>query len=61
MADILNFKRPKASQKHKGKGLCREGFHKWVVDKASVFDVKQGQLVTRYRCQRCGRIRVRKE
>lgn len=61
MADLLPFKRPKASQKHKGKGLCREGFHKWVVDKDSVFDVKQGQLVTRYRCQRCGKLRVRKD
>ncbi len=61
MADILTFKRPKASQKHKGKGLCREGFHKWVVDKASIFDVKQGRLVTRYRCQRCGKIRSRGE
>ena len=58
MARILDFKRPKASQRHKGKGLCREGFHKWVVDKQSVFDVRQGRLVTRYRCSRCGKTRT---
>jgi hypothetical protein len=28
------------------------------VDKQSVFDVKQGRLVTRYRCQRCGKLRT---
>ena len=58
MADIIKFKRPTAAQKHQGKGLCREGFHKWVVDKQSIFDVKQGRLVTRYRCQRCGKLRI---
>ncbi len=58
MAEILKFKRPKAAERHKGKGLCREGFHKWEVDKASVFDVKQGRLVTRYRCRRCGKLRT---
>jgi len=58
MADILHFKRPKASERHKGKGLCREGFHKWEVDKQSVFDVKQGRLVTGYRCKRCGKTRI---
>ncbi|MCU7851248.1 MAG: hypothetical protein KZQ80_03455 [Candidatus Thiodiazotropha sp. (ex Monitilora ramsayi)] len=58
MPKILKFKKPKASDKHKGKGLCREGFHKWVVDKQSVFDVKQGRLVTRYRCSRCGKTRT---
>jgi hypothetical protein len=58
MADILNFKIPKASERHKGKGLCREGFHKWEVDKQSVFDVKQGRLVTSYHCKRCGKKRI---
>jgi hypothetical protein len=61
MAEILKFKRPKATERHKGKGLCREGFHKWVVDKQSVFDVKQGRLVTRYRCKRCGKVRTTSE
>lgn len=58
MADILPFKRPKVSERHRGKTLCRHNHHKWVVDKAQVFDTKQGRLVTRYRCARCGKIRV---
>jgi hypothetical protein len=55
MAKILTFKCLKASERHKGKGLCREGFHKWVVEKQSVFDVKKGRLVTGYRYRRCGK------
>jgi hypothetical protein len=57
MADILTFRRPKASEKHQGNTLCRRGFHKWQVDKASVFDVKQGRLVTVHRCTRCGQVK----
>lgn len=59
MADILPFKRPRASEKHRGKTLCREGHHKWVVDKDSHFDSRQGRLVTRYRCARCGKFRIK--
>ena len=59
MADILPFARPKAAEKHKGKTLCRHGHHKWVVDKAKQFDVKQGKLVTVYRCSRCGTQKVK--
>jgi hypothetical protein len=54
MADIIPFRKPKASEKAKGKTLCLTGFHKWKVDKDRVFDVKQGRLVTVYRCERCG-------
>ncbi len=54
MADILAFKKKKLSQKHKGKTLCKSGFHKWEVIKENQFDVKQGKLVTVYRCKRCG-------
>ena len=61
MGEILSFKRPSASEKHRGKSLCRHGHHKWVVDKTSVFDVKQGKLVTRYRCSRCGSTRNKAE
>jgi hypothetical protein len=57
MADILKFKLPKTSERHQGKALCHEGFHKWMIDKHSVFDVKKGRLVTRYRCQHCGKVR----
>jgi hypothetical protein len=58
MSKILTFKRRKASERHKGKGLCREGFHKWVVEKQSVFDVKKGRLVSVFRCRRCGKSRT---
>jgi len=58
MADIIAFKRKKLSEKHRGKSLCREGFHKWEVVKGRVFDVKQGKLVTEYRCSRCGKVRI---
>jgi hypothetical protein len=53
MAKVVPFKRPKASREHKGNTLCRRGFHKWVVVDTP-FDVKQGRLVTCYRCERCG-------
>lgn len=59
MGEILPFKRPKASMRHRGKSLCRDGHHKWAVDAQSVFDVKLGRLVTRYACRRCGKTRVR--
>lgn len=59
MADILPFKRPSAAEKFKGKTLCREGFHKWVVDKEKQFEVKSGKLVTIYVCVRCGEKKVK--
>lgn len=58
MGDVVPFKKPKASERHKGKTLCRNGHHKWRVDKTSVFDVKLGRLVTRYRCARCGQVKT---
>ena len=58
MADILPFKRKSPAEKHKGKTLCRSGFHKWVVVTENKFDVKQGRLVTLYRCSRCGEEKV---
>ena len=57
-ADILPFKRPKASDKHKGKILCHNGHHKWKLCKDKVFDVKAGKLVTAHVCERCGRKKV---
>ncbi len=59
MADILPFKRPDPKQQARGKTLCRNGLHKWLVDKERQFDVKQGRLVTVYRCSRCGASRTR--
>lgn len=60
MGDIVRFKRPSLEQKHKGKTLCKSGFHKWEIVKGNPFDVKTGKLVTRYRCMRCGVIKVEK-
>lgn len=61
MAEILQFKRSTAKQKNskqqaakKGLGMCQHGFHKWKVWKKKQFDVKEGKLVTVYRCERCG-------
>jgi hypothetical protein len=54
MAEILKFKRPSPAAKHKGKTLCKSGFHRWEVQSARPFDVKLGRLVTLYRCSRCG-------
>lgn len=57
MADILPFKKP--DKKRPSKGMCQHGFHKWEVCKAKQFDVKQGKLVTVYRCARCGKEKVK--
>ena len=54
MGDVVKFKRPKLSEKHKGKTLCKSGFHKWEIVQEKQFDVKQGKLVTVYQCSRCG-------
>ncbi|OOG22340.1 hypothetical protein B1C78_15165 [Thioalkalivibrio denitrificans] len=59
MGDVVRFKRPKPSEKHRGKTLCRSNFHKWEVIKDNQFDVKQGRLVTVLRCTRCGEMRIR--
>ncbi|MEO1889201.1 MAG: hypothetical protein ABGX33_04730 [Cycloclasticus sp.] len=57
MGDILPFKRKSLSEKHKGNTLCREGHHRWEVDKQKQFDVKKGKLLTVYRCRRCGSLK----
>jgi hypothetical protein len=58
MGEVIAFKRPSPFDKHKGKTLCRSGFHKWVVVKNNQFDVKLGKLVSTYRCERCGEKKV---
>jgi len=55
MADILPFKKKKA----KPLGLCQHGHHKWKVVKDNHFDSKQGKLVTVFKCERCGKERVK--
>ena len=59
MGDIIQFKRPSAKEKNKGKTLCRNGFHKWRIDDEKQFDTKQGKLVTVYICERCGKKKVK--
>ena len=59
MADIIAFKRPRSSERHRGNTLCRNGHHKWEIDKQSVFDTRLGRLVTRFRCKRCGKLKVK--
>lgn len=58
MGDVVKFRKPKLSEKHKGKTLCKNGFHKWKVVTDQKFDVKQGKLVTVYQCQRCGEKKI---
>lgn len=55
MGDVLQFRKPGPKEKHKGKTLCLNGFHKWEVVKERQFDVKQGKLVTLLKCKRCGK------
>lgn len=54
-AKILAFKKPAPRDKNRGKTLCLNNFHKWQLVSERKFDVKQGKLVTLYRCQRCGK------
>ncbi len=57
MADVLPFKKKSLKEKHKGNTLCRNGHHKWVIEKDKVFDTKQGKLVTSFKCARCGKLK----
>jgi len=59
MGDVVRFKKPSAQEKNKGKTLCKNGFHKWEIINERRFDVKQGQLVTEYRCSRCAATRIK--
>ncbi|WP_455385701.1 hypothetical protein [Acidihalobacter prosperus] len=58
MGDVVPFRRPSTAEKHAGNTLCRRGFHKWEVVQDKQFDVREGKLVTIYRCARCGKTRV---
>lgn len=64
MSDVRSleaFRKRQRKQKASGNTLCRSGHHKWVVDRESVFDTKEGRLVTRYRCERCKKVKVKAE
>jgi hypothetical protein len=55
MGDILAFKIPRPSERHRGKTLCKRGFHQWEIVNEKRFDVRQGKLVTVSQCKRCGK------
>ena len=57
MGNVVQFKKPSLKKKHKGRTLCKSGFHKWEVIETP-FDVKKGKMLTRYRCTRCNEIKV---
>ena len=57
MGDVIQFKKPSLKDKHKGNTLCKNNFHKWEIV-ATPFDVKQGKMLTTYRCKRCGKTRT---
>ena len=54
MGEVVKFKKPTLISKHKGKTLCKNGFHKWEIVQEKQFDVKQGKLITIVKCSRCG-------
>ncbi len=56
MSKVIPFRKPSPP---KGHTLCRSGHHRWRLESASRFDVKQGRLVTVHRCERCGKTRVK--
>lgn len=58
MGEVIRLPRPKSAAKGKGDILCRRGFHHWIIVQGRPFDVKGGQLVTCYRCLRCGKQKV---
>ncbi len=53
MSNVIPFKKPRLKDKHKGRSLCKSGFHKWEVLETP-FNVNEGKLLTTYRCSRCG-------
>jgi hypothetical protein len=58
MGEVIKFRRRSLSERYKGKTLCVNGFHQWRVETAKQFDVRQGKLVTLYKCARCGATRT---
>ena len=58
MGEVIKFKRPTLQERHKGKQLCKSGFHKWEIQQEKQFDVKLGKLVTLLKCRRCGKTKV---
>lgn len=57
MGDVIRF--DQARKKKPRRGMCQHDIHKWRVVSESRFDVKQGRLVTVYRCEHCGKEKVK--
>lgn len=55
---LAAFKKAKTKAKAAGVTLCKNGHHKWSVEKETSFDTKQGKLVNRYKCLRCNKTKV---
>jgi hypothetical protein len=60
MSNVVPFKKPAAKKDspRKSNTLCRQGHHKWDVIKENRFDVKEGKLVTGYRCRYCHKLKT---
>ncbi|WP_075185826.1 hypothetical protein [Teredinibacter haidensis] len=56
--NVVPLKKKTPAEEHKGKSMCRHGFHKWIIKQDKQFDVKQGKLVTILKCSRCGKEKV---
>ncbi len=55
MGDVVPFKISRPAERHRGKTLCKRGFHRWEIINDGQFDVRQGKLVTASKCKRCGK------
>ncbi len=55
MGEVLPFRKPGPRKL----GLCQHGHHQWSVWQDKQFDVREGRLVTVYRCRRCGARKVK--
>ena len=57
MTNVVSFPNAKQRRKirNKNQTLCRNGNHKWQIDKTSKFDTSEGKLITLKRCIRCGK------
>lgn len=58
MGNVIPFKKTRPAEQHRGKTLCKRGFHQWEILKDQQFDVRAGRLVTVSRCKRCGTIKT---
>lgn len=63
MGDVMSLdaarKARRKNSTNKRSSLCREGHHKWEMRSDTRFDVKQGRLVTVYRCKHCGKEKIK--